>query len=266
MICYFSATGNSKYVAERIAGALGDTAVSIVNAEPAFRLAAGERFGLVTPTYFWELPVPVRDFLSRLALAGGAHYVFLIATYGTTPGCCGEDARRVLKKRDIALNAAFSVRMPDTWTPIFDLSDPEKVAAQNRDAEGFIADVIARIQAQETGNRTERRAPYAVRAITDPLMNSARKTKHFYVEDSCIGCGLCARNCPVQAIALRDKKPVWVRERCALCLGCLHRCPKFAIQYGSGKTKLHGQYRNPNTSIFCNKDSITSGEIKERGD
>lgn len=63
------------------------------------------------------------------------------------------------------------------------------------------------------------------------------------MEDSCIGCGKCARNCPVSAIAMENKKPVWVKEKCTLCLGCLHRCPVFAIQYGK-HTKAHGQYEN----------------------
>lgn len=250
MICFFSATGNCKYVAERIAGALDDTAVSIIDGETDITLAEGEAFGLVTPTYFWELPVPVRAFLSKVILrGGGSHYTFLVATYGTTTGCCGEDARRILARRKIVLDGSFSVKMPDTWTPIFDLSDPQKVARQNQAAEAAITSVIPRIQAGERGNHTGRRLPYAVRIITDPMMNAQRKTRHFHVEDGCIGCGLCAGKCSEKAIAIRDKKPVWVKDRCALCLGCLHRCPVFAIQYGSGRTRRHGQYHNPNTKI-----------------
>lgn len=250
MIYYFSATGNSKYVAERIAGALGDTAASIVNADTKLRLAEGEDFGLVTPTNWWELPVLVRDFLANIKITESRNnYIFLVATYGTTPGCCGEDARRILVKKGIRLGASFSIKMPDNWTPIFDLSDPVKVAKQNQDTEVYIADVISRIQARETGDHTERRMPYAVWLITDPLLNKERRTKNFYVKDACIGCGLCARNCPVKAIEIKDKKPVWVKDKCALCLGCLHRCPKFAIQYGNGKTKQHGQYMNPHVSV-----------------
>ena len=33
------------------------------------------------------------------------------------------------------------------------------------------------------------------------------------------------------------------------CIGCLHRSPKFAIQYGNGKTKEHGQYTNPHVKV-----------------
>ena len=248
MIVYFSATGNCKYVAERIAEALNDTAISIEKQNPDIAIPRDECFGMVSPTYWWELPPVMREWLSKLVLSD-AGYKFFVATYGTTPGCCGEDARRILKKRNIKLDASFSVKMPDTWTPIFNLSNPDEVAKQNEDAEEYIDAVIQKVLSRESGNQTEHRMPYAVRLFTDPLLNSERKTKNFYVEDSCIGCGLCAKRCPVQAIEIQDKKPIWIKGRCTLCLRCLHHCPKFAIQYGNGKTKQHGQYRNPHVKV-----------------
>ena len=248
MIVYFSGTGNCKYVTERISAALNDTAFSIEKQEPNISIRQNECFGIVTPTYWWELPPIMREWLNELTLFG-AGYTFLVATYGTTPGCCGEDARRILAKKNIRLDASFSVKMPDTWTPIFDLSDPDKVAKQNDEAEKYIDAVIQKVLSREKGNQTEHRMPYAVRLFTDPLLNSERKTKKFHVEDTCIGCGLCARKCPVQAIEIKDKKPIWIKEQCTLCLRCLHHCPKFAIQYGNGKTKQHGQYRNSHVKV-----------------
>ncbi len=248
MIVYFSGTGNSKYVAQRIAEAIGDRSESIEGLNPDITLTDGEVFGIVTPTHWWELPFLTRQFLERLTLVG-ADYTFLVATYGTTPGCCGEDARRILKRRGIRLSASFGVRMPDTWTPMFDLTDIAKVSRINEESEKYIDHAIERIQQRVSGNHTSPRLPYVFRIFTDPLLNSERRTKNFYVEEQCIGCGLCARKCPVQAIEIRDKKPVWVKKECALCFRCLHHCPKFAIQYGNGKTKLHGQYRNPHVKV-----------------
>lgn len=248
MIIYFSATGNSKYVAERIADALGDVAFSIENHNPSLCLKEGENLGIVTPTYWWELPPIMREWLTKLTV-NRTGYTYLIATYGTTPGFCGEDAKRVLKQRNIVLTASFGVKMPDTWTPIFDLSDSGTVTKQLAEAEIYIDEVIEKIKASETGNHTRPRIPYAARIITDPLLNAERKTKHLHVEESCIGCGLCAKKCPVQAIEMRNQKPVWIKDECTICLRCLHHCPKFAIRYRSGKTKQHGQYQNPHTKV-----------------
>ena len=169
---------------------MGDKAISIEKRNPEIELESDEIFGIITPTYWWELPPIVREWLKRLEVTG-CGYSFLVATYGTTPGCCGEDARRILKKRGVKLSASFSVKMPDTWTPIFDLSDPDEVAKINEDAERYIDSVIEQIREKWNGNHTEKRAPYVLRLFSDPLLNMERKTRNFYVEDSCIGCGLC---------------------------------------------------------------------------
>lgn len=248
MIIYFSATGNCKYVAKRIADAMGDVALSIENQEPTIYLKEGEDLGIITPTYWWELPPIMREWLKKLTV-NRTRYTYLVVTYGTTPGCCGEDARRLLKKRNITLSASFGVKMPDTWTPLFDLSNSAAVEKKLTDAESYIDEIIGKIEASETGNYTKPRIPYAVRIFTAPLLNVERQTKNLHVEDTCIGCGLCAQKCPVKAIEIKNQKPVWVKNECTICLRCLHHCPKFAIQYGKGKTKQHGQYQHPNVQI-----------------
>ena len=84
MILYFSATGNCKYVAERIAGQFGDAAVSIENADGQVHLSENEMLGIVTPVNWLELPVLVREFLRKMSVEkNGEPYSFIVTTYGT---------------------------------------------------------------------------------------------------------------------------------------------------------------------------------------
>ena len=188
------------------------------------------------------MPVIVTEFLQRLDVSHKPDYLFFIATYGTTPGQTGRFADHILAPKGLPLSAKFSVKMPDTWTPIFDLSNKEKVRRINDHAELAIDSMIKQIKDFTAGDFMKNKIPYPLAKIGYHIEYDAmRKTKHFSVEDTCVGCGLCAKNCPISAIKLKDRKPEWMKEQCVMCLACLHHCPKFAIQYGK-HTKKHGQY------------------------
>ena len=245
MIYYFSATGNNKYVAQKIAEAIGDEAISIQECTPS--LPASDVVGFVSPTYGWGLPEIMKRFFTNLSVSS-VSYLFFVATYGTSPGFIGAQAKKMLAKRGQTVNAFFSVKMPDNWTPTYDLSDPAQVAETNQKADEELAVVLEQIKVHKTGDFMKDKKPYIASVIALPEYEKMRRTSHFKVDDTCIGCGLCEKKCPDYAIRMENKKPTWIKEQCIMCLGCLHRCPKFAIQY-ENRTREHGQYKHPGVKI-----------------
>lgn len=252
MILYFSATGNNKYLAEKIALETGERPVSIVDCikNKQYEFQDEEIIGIVTPTYFWRLPRIVATFLEHISIKN-CGYVFFLASYGTTTGQAGAMAKKIMKNHHQSFDALYSVIMPDTWTPVFNLNDKTKVNQWLQDGEQQLQTVVKHIKNKDIGNFMDKKIPELVAALPSNYMyHTERKTKKLTVDrEMCVGCGLCEKNCPVLAIQLVNKKPVWQLNECEMCLGCLHRCPKYAISYGNGKTNQHGQYRNPNTRI-----------------
>ncbi|MCR5078221.1 MAG: EFR1 family ferrodoxin [Prevotella sp.] len=258
MIYFFSATGNSKYVAERLGAAIGEETCPVEQAPAAITLREGEVMGLVAPTNWLGVALLAREFLMKTQLkASPGNYIFYVSTFGLLPGASGEDARRLLAAQGIRLNASFSIHMPENFTPIFSANCKKYIARTIERAETRIDRIISQVKSRKEGNHTCVRLPYFMRQLMSVLLSYEQQTKRFRVdEQKCIGCARCATKCPVQAITMTpnahaqkpsDQHPVWTKDKCAICLGCLHRCPANAISYGASAG--HGQYLHPKTTV-----------------
>lgn len=73
MILYFSGTGNSQYVANRIANKLHDDVLNLfekIKNHDYTKLNSNSPWIIVTPTYAWQIPHIVEDFLEQTKLSG----------------------------------------------------------------------------------------------------------------------------------------------------------------------------------------------------
>ncbi|MBP5520649.1 MAG: EFR1 family ferrodoxin [Treponema sp.] len=173
MILYFSTTGNCKYVATKISQATNDKIISIEDCIKKGNYNFTDNcIGIISPTYFWALPSITREFLQKVKLQ--ADYLYYVATYGTSPGASDFYAEKFLGKK---LNASFSVRMPDTWTPFFDLSTPEKIAGFSKSTESEIKSIIEHLQQKDCGHFMDNSKSKMTTKIAYSLYESMRKTK-----------------------------------------------------------------------------------------
>lgn len=246
MIFYFSGTGNSRYVAERLSESLGDKVVPLADAlwHGMPEMVDGERVVIVTPVYFYGLPSIVSDFITTANLGTGE--IHMVFTYGAMSGGVGKFTAKRLASVGREMASAHYVMMPENYTPIFRIPDDETVRELTLTAKERAPEIAKSIESGERGDfiRDGGLWPAFNSVVIQKLYKRARRTKRFVASEACNLCGKCARECPMEIIEITDDGPVWNAERCVMCLGCMHNCPQTAISRG-GKTKKYGRYVNP---------------------
>lgn len=240
MIYYFSGTGNSRYVASRLASLLGDETKVIT---PDTEAQTDEQsLGIIFPVYAWGLPNIVERFVTRNAgIIAKSQYVYCVMT-------CGDDmgyADHIMKKQlNGHLNAAFSVPMPNTYVclPGFNTDSSEVAKAKVAKTTGMLNSIARWITKKEGVTQVTRGAmPWMKSYVLRPLFNRFLVTdKYFHATDLCSRCGLCTRNCPTGNINMTGSGTRWNNHYCTGCLRCYHSCPKRAIEFGPF-TKGKGQ-------------------------
>lgn len=255
MILYFSATGNSKYCAERLREATKEPLVCInqymKQGKTDIDCNNDKRIGIISPIYDMGMSWAVEEFLRNAHFYNISEdcYIYAVFTCGKSCGYASETIKDILIKKDLKLSAAFAVCMPDTYIPMFPLASKEEQNKLLQQADSTLADVIADVQNYTSVMRLTPKMPKPIiKLIRSINIPKQKKTDKFWVKDSCTGCGLCEKVCPKNIIRLQNNRPVWEKDDCACCLGCIHRCPAHAIQYGQ-KTEQTGRYVNPNVTL-----------------
>lgn len=235
MILHFSGTGNSRYAAEFLADRLGDELLDAFAEIRAGRLPAvsSERpYIIVSPTYGWQLPHLLRDWLLAGSFSGSREAYFVL-TCGSDIGDAGRGAEEICRQLAFDYRGIQAVIMPENYIAMFSAPLPAEAAEIVRRAEPVLAAAAEKIRAGEafspvrTGALDRLKSGFVNRAFYSLFV----KADAFTVRESCVSCGVCEKVCPLHNISLREGKPVWGKD-CTHCMACICGCPAAAIEYG----------------------------------
>ncbi len=246
-IYYFSATGNSLTTARLLAKELGDcelVALASLRDKEEIEIQA-EAVGFVFPIYYSDMPYLVRQIISKMTFIGNP-YIFSVCT---SRGHYGDIALRLhalLQKRGQKLSCNLHIQMPGNSrisTPeqnqVVLAAQREKVQQAARELSEFpILDYTTEMELKETP------------------VHMPSNMRGMEAEEHCVGCGICAKICPMDNIHLEEGKPVF-GDNCISCLACFHWCPQEAVWMSKGEEVMQRRFKYQHPDV-------TMGDILEQ--
>lgn len=242
MVLYFTGTGNSRYVAKRIAEATGDELFSMndrIKKNDRTTVQAKDRLVFVVPTYAWRIPRVVEAWIRGTEFLG-ADRAWFVMTCGDEIGNAAKYNQQLCQNKGFTYMGTVQVIMPENYIALFDAPGPEEAAEIIRNAEPVIDRAAQRIRDGEAFPSPRNTVADRIKSsIVNPAFYPMFvKASAFTADDRCNGCGKCAKLCPLNNIRLEEDRPIWGRN-CTHCMACIAYCPTEAVEYGKKSAGKH---------------------------
>lgn len=252
-IFYFSATGNSLYVAKKIAEKMERCellSIAKMNNEEKIELK-GCNIGLVFPLHSFGLPIIVEEFIKRLDIDQDT-YIFAIQTTG---GGSSKSSFKIIneilnknKDNKVKLTTIGEVKYISNYIRAGKNATLNRYKEIEDESELKIENLIQLILQKEDnsvnvkGNKIHEIIHKSWKDVYK------RKDSRFYSNETCTGCEICKKICPVNNIEIENKRVKW-NKKCIDCMACINNCPQKAINIGKSTIKK-ARYRHPKVSIM----------------
>ncbi|MBU5462244.1 EFR1 family ferrodoxin [Lachnoclostridium sp. MSJ-17] len=250
-ICYFSATGNCLYVAKRIGGTL--LSIPQLMKQNDIEIT-DDAVGIVAPVYAVEMPMMVKDFLSKAKIK--TDYFFFVYTYGMGYAAAFAHVEQVCREKGLKLSYINAIQMVDNYLPGFEMQNQIDTLPK-KNVEGqikkLLSDIASRVETPVKITAADKAQMAMYQKMLAKLILCKDTAQGYIVTDNCTRCGICAKVCPADNITVTDK--VRFANRCEVCYACLHNCPQNAIHMKNEKSEV--RFRNENISL---KDIIEANE------
>ena len=244
MVFYFTATGNSLYVAKQ----LEKEPVSIPQAIHTDSLHfQDETIGIVCPVFGHEAPPMVKEFMRKADFQ--TDFFYMILTYGNRHGGAAELAEALCRECGIRPSYINTLLMVDNFLPGFDMNQQTKLDKKVEEQIAAIqTDISSRRQYIQPAAETDRAAHQEF--LSRSTMPPEERWKNIYqVSDSCVGCGICTKVCPAGCWTVQYGRAVYQGDGCQCCMACIHACPQKAIGMTIPEVNPDARYRNKHIAL-----------------
>lgn len=240
-IYYFSATGNSMTTAQKLAEGLGECRLvpvaSVMNQSKVIEEA--EAVGFVFPVYYGNMPYPMRATVAKLVFKPET-YIFSVATYRGHAGKAAQRLDQLLRTRGQRLSLSLGVAMPGNSF----INPPEVDQNYLDNQDDAVNALIPQIAHREVQDYfTDEILPLTPVGYPNNFRGITAEA------DRCVGCGVCAKVCPMNNIVITDGK-ARIGDDCATCLACFHWCPQEAVWMSKQENiARRSKYHHPDVTM-----------------
>lgn len=231
---YLSGSGNTKHIVTLLLNELGNAGICApIESDDVKKALEGDEIIIAYPTMFSNIPYLVRDFINSNEAVWKGKKIFLITTMGLFAGDGTGCAARLLKKYGAEITGGLQIVMPDS---IGDCKALKKSKENNKEIiKKADQRVVEAVKSMKEGKYPQEGLSFAAHlaGLFGQRLWFYNKTTGYTDKvkinpDKCVGCGICAKNCPTQNIKIEDGKAV-SSDKCTMCYRCVNYCPKQAI-------------------------------------
>ena len=149
MVLYFTGTGNSRYLARRIAEGLDMPLYDLnacIKAGDTAPVQTGQDVVLVTPTYAWRIPRVVSQWLGNTELTG-AERIWFVMDCGSEIGNAAKYNRQLAAQKHLRYMGTAQIIMPENYIAMFHAPQAEQARSIVEQAEPALEQVLAQLKA-----------------------------------------------------------------------------------------------------------------------
>ncbi len=240
-ILYFSATGNTFYIAKKLSEHIEGDIFYIPHLNTKC-LEVYEKIVLISPIYAFGLPELVKIFIENLKGFSDKKF-FCILNYGGFSANASYYIQELFLKNNLQIENVFKMKMPVNFTIFFNATQFYINGLLKKSDKAIFK--IANLILNNESKRIRKNIFYFLVKFHQKSSTKLKDlSKGFSITNSCNKCGYCEKICPAKNIEIVDGRHIF-GANCIACLACYNRCPKMAIAYGK-KTNNKKRYKNPN--------------------